>query len=370
MHVAVIAAALYGLPWTSNRSMPPLRVTDVSFFTEAEFQAAMLASTQRPATPPAPPTEEAPTPTPAPVVDAPTPAPAEPVTEPAPAPAPEAAPPTVAMPAAPDAGNAAAPEPPRPPAAVIVAAPPPPRPADRVDPTPAPPPPDLARPDDQFVPETAPAPLAETFQPERPATAPEQSVAEVVPDPVPEPDPQPVPETRVTDLPVSARPLGRAGNMARPAPEPAPQATAAATPPPTPTPTPAPPAAPSSQASSSQPSAPTQGAVAAGPPLTQGEKDGLKFAITQCWNVPAGLRDAQDLRVVVGAELAADGAVIAGSIRLIEPNPIPDPRYQQAFEAGRRALIRCSPYSGLPRDKFGQWRNIEVVFNPEGMVSW
>jgi len=86
--------------------------------------------------------------------------------------------------------------------------------------------------------------------------------------------------------------------------------------------------------------------------------------------VPAGLRVAQDLRVVVGAELAADGAVISGSIRLLEPNPIPDPRYQQAFEAGRRALIRCSPYSSLPRDKYGQWRNIEVVFNPEGMVSW
>jgi hypothetical protein len=211
-------------------------------------------------------------------------------------------------------------------------------------------------------------------------------VAAVVPDHVPEPDPAPVPpptpqpETRITDLPVSARPLGRAGNMARPAPEPAPQATAAATPPPTPTttptpapaptPTPAPTPAPSAQPAPSQPTAPTQAAVAAGPPLTQGEKDGLKFAITQCWNVPAGLRDAQDLQVVVGAELAADGAVISGSIRLLEPNPLPDPRYQQAFEAGRRALIRCSPYTDLPREKFGQWRNIEVVFNPEGMVSW
>ena len=118
--------------------------------------------------------------------------------------------------------------------------------------------------------------------------------------------------------------------------------------------------------------APNRGAGGGGvgPPLTGGEKEGLKLAVQRCWNVPAGLRDAQELRVVLAAELAADGAVISGSIRLIEPVPAPDSRFQQAYEAGRRALLRCSPYSELPRDKFAQWRNIEVVFNPEGMVSW
>ena len=106
-----------------------------------------------------------------------------------------------------------------------------------------------------------------------------------------------------------------------------------------------------------------------GPPLSNAEKDGLKLAVQRCWNVPAGVRDAQELKVTLAAELAADGAVINASIRMIEPRSAPDGRFQQAFEAGRRALIRCSPYD-LPRDKFGQWRNIEVVFNPEGMVSW
>jgi hypothetical protein len=107
-----------------------------------------------------------------------------------------------------------------------------------------------------------------------------------------------------------------------------------------------------------------------GPPLTNSEKDGLKLAVQRCWNVPAGLREAQELKVVLAAELGADGGVINASIRLIEPSPAPDGRFQQAYEAGRRALIRCSPYSALPRDKYAQWRNIEVVFNPEGMVSW
>ena len=68
--------------------------------------------------------------------------------------------------------------------------------------------------------------------------------------------------------------------------------------------------------------------------------------------------------------MLTDGSVINGSIRLIEPASMPDARYKSAFEAGRRALIRCSPYTDLPREKYAQWRNIEVVFNPEGMVSW
>jgi hypothetical protein len=173
----------------------------------------------------------------------------------------------------------------------------------------------------------------------------------------------------------SGRPKPRRGNVAqRPAaPTPVDQrqaaireavaaAAAGAT-----TPTPATPPTPPAE---TRPTAPAVTSLPVGPPLTSGEKDGLRLAVQRCWNVPAGLRDAQELKVVLAAELGADGAVINASIRLIEPSPAPDARFQQAFEAGRRALIRCSPYSDLPRDKFGQWRNIEVVFNPEGMVSW
>lgn len=105
-------------------------------------------------------------------------------------------------------------------------------------------------------------------------------------------------------------------------------------------------------------------------PLTDGEKDGFRLALQRCWNMPAGLREASDLRVVVGAELAADGSVLNASMRLVEPNPAPDARFKSLFEATRRAIIRCSPFTDLPREKYAQWRNIEVVANPEGIVSW
>jgi hypothetical protein len=124
------------------------------------------------------------------------------------------------------------------------------------------------------------------------------------------------------------------------------------------------------QAAQAEAAAAAATSLPVGPPITAAERDGLRLAVQRCWNVPAGLRDAQELKVTLGAELTAQGEVINGSIRLIEPANPPDARFQQAFEAGRRALIRCGPYADLPREKYAQWRNIEVVFNPEGMVSW
>ncbi len=69
-------------------------------------------------------------------------------------------------------------------------------------------------------------------------------------------------------------------------------------------------------------------------------------------------------------ELREDGSVIEGSIQLVKPDPIPDGRFDAAYRAARRALIRCSPYSGLPPEKYSHWRSFDAVFNPEGMVSF
>lgn len=109
-----------------------------------------------------------------------------------------------------------------------------------------------------------------------------------------------------------------------------------------------------------------EAAAPSGPPMTAGEKDGLRLAVQKCWNVPAGLANAEDLVVTVGVELAQDGT-LAGDPYQVEPQGELGPGFRQAFEAARRALIRCAPYD-LPADKYEQWRNLEVVFNPKNMV--
>lgn len=107
-------------------------------------------------------------------------------------------------------------------------------------------------------------------------------------------------------------------------------------------------------------------AVPQGPPLTGGEREGLVLAVQKCWNVPVGLQNADDLIVMLAVELNPDGS-LASKPRLIDPVGSSSGSIQQAFEAGRRALIRCAPYD-LPSEKYEQWRQIEVVFNPKDMV--
>ena len=103
-----------------------------------------------------------------------------------------------------------------------------------------------------------------------------------------------------------------------------------------------------------------------GPPLTGREKGALVLAVQQCWAPPVGVQGAADLVVTLSVELSQDGKLI-GNPKLIEPSGTPQGLVQQAYESGRRALIRCAPYS-LPQDKYEQWRQIEVVFNPQNMA--
>jgi hypothetical protein len=39
-----------------------------------------------------------------------------------------------------------------------------------------------------------------------------------------------------------------------------------------------------------------------------------------------------------------------------------------AFDAARRAIIRCGAKGfDLPAEKYAQWREVEMTFNPESM---
>jgi hypothetical protein len=252
-------------------------------------------------------------------------------------------------------------------------APPRSRPAPTLAPEPAPAPPADVRPAEMPKPVTRPEPDVAVAKAEPPSALPEAS-PEAEESPVPpaplalqtSSPPKSRPERVVEAKPVPAKPAAVKRKPEQEPDDPTEAAVLAAVKAAATRPTPA--TAPS-VTEPTEASGLTETSLPSGPPLTGSEKEGLKLAVQKCWNVPAGLRDAQSLKVTIGAELGADGRVISASIRLIEPSPAPDGRFQQAYEAARRALIRCAPYT-LPRDKYAQWREIEIVFNPEGMVSW
>ena len=106
----------------------------------------------------------------------------------------------------------------------------------------------------------------------------------------------------------------------------------------------------------------------AGPPLTSGEKDALRVAVSQCWNVGSLSSDALRTTVVVGVTLAQDGKPDSGSIRMLSSTGGSAEAAQQAYGAARRAIIRCGSRGfQLPPDKYAHWRDIEMTFNPERM---
>ncbi|PTQ75791.1 energy transducer TonB [Celeribacter persicus] len=105
-----------------------------------------------------------------------------------------------------------------------------------------------------------------------------------------------------------------------------------------------------------------------GPPLTAGEREGMRVAVSQCWNVGAMSTDAMRTVITVGVAMNEDGTPQAGSIKLLSHTGGTEAGAQSAFEVARRAIIRCGARGfPLPVEKYAHWRNIEMTFDPEQM---
>ncbi|THD85024.1 cell envelope biogenesis protein TolA [Aliigemmobacter aestuarii] len=361
-HLGLILWVILGDWLFAPKDLPAVEVAEVSLMSGAEFEA-MMASVPADAVPvevpPAPePQPEAPPPRPEPE---PEPEP-QPEPEPEPQPQPETEPepqPVVEPQVEPEAEPVIAP-----PSEIVPIDPVPtasprprPRPADRVSPDPvvAPEEPVETAPEPTPAVSPEPAPEAEVVEEERPETAPEES-GDIL-------------RTEATEEVEEAQALAPVAS-ARPKPRPARRETPAETPAETQPETPADTgtndavaaALAEATAEPARPSAPS------GPPMTGGEKDALRVAVQRCWNVGSLSTEALRTTVVVGVSVAQNGVPDAGSIRLIESSGGTDGAERQAYEAARRAVIMCGSRGfPLPPEKYEQWKELELVFNPEGM---
>lgn len=357
LHFAVLIWALIGGNLFNDTEEEPFELTGVTLISAQEFDAMfetvvpVPAVAEQPAMP-VPPAPTQPDPTPPAPEDA---APAISQPEAVPEPPTETQPDMSALAPLPDtevqAEVAALPSPP----AQDVAAPPSdtpaPNEAPRVAPLPAPAPPPEAEIAPEIVtrpePSETPSPVPDT-----PPTAPEESTTEIVTEA----------ETPAAALaPVSSfRPPARPIRTVAEAPtpdsppevedrDPLADAIAAAV----------------AEATTEAPPAP---ATPAGPPLSAGQRDGLRLAVQQCWNVGSLSSEALQTVVTISVQMARDGRPETGSIRMIESRGGSDAAARQAFEAARRAVIRCgaSGYD-LPEESYDHWRVLEITFNPEEM---
>ena len=107
-------------------------------------------------------------------------------------------------------------------------------------------------------------------------------------------------------------------------------------------------------------------AIAAGPPMTGAERDSFRIAVNRCWNVDPGSVAAR-VTVEVAFNLDRDGAVQGNNVRLLSSQG-DAAAVDTAFNAARRAILRCQ--SGgyqLPADKYDQWQEVVITFDPSGM---
>ena len=110
------------------------------------------------------------------------------------------------------------------------------------------------------------------------------------------------------------------------------------------------------------------GSAPTGPPITAGEKDALIVDIKQCWNTGALSSDALRTTVTLSVDMQPDGHPIISSIKLVGATGGTGNAVDQAFEAGRRAIVLCgSDGFPLPPEKYDRWKTITIDFNPEKM---
>ncbi len=348
-HGALILWVMLGdMLWPFDTLNQP-EVANVSLMSEAEFAALQASAPKTDSAQNEPPPEPA-----APKPAEPEPAEPEPAQEvPDVAPQPEEVPP----PTAPLADVAQ----PIPVAPSDIA--PAPRPMDRVAATPVNESPDTPDVADEATPEVAQEapPDAQVIDTQQPAAAPQEAAPVVVTeaDPAPEDAPQLAPTASARPKPRPAAPPKVDADAEAIAAALA-EATADAAEQPSPQP---------SAEASAEASEPTSGGadLPEGPPMSGGEIEGLRIAINRCWVTSTLSTEAMNTTVTLRVEMSEAGKPT--SIEMTDFSGGSRAAADRAFEAGRRAVIRCAGTAGydLPAEKYGQWNVLNLIFDPNGM---
>ncbi|MFQ5763443.1 MAG: hypothetical protein ACE5GT_00800 [Rhodospirillales bacterium] len=102
-------------------------------------------------------------------------------------------------------------------------------------------------------------------------------------------------------------------------------------------------------------------------PLAISEIDLVRQQIQECWSLPAGARDAQDLAIEIKMVMNPDATVREARIQ-DQSRLRSDPFFRAAAESALRAVLnpRCNPLK-LPPEKYHQWQTMTLIFDPRDM---
>jgi outer membrane biosynthesis protein TonB len=103
--------------------------------------------------------------------------------------------------------------------------------------------------------------------------------------------------------------------------------------------------------------------------LSLSEEDAIRSQIAKCWSVPAGAREASDMAVLLHISLERDGTV--KSVKIVDNNRYNSGNqdfYRAAADSAVRAVKKCSPLKNLPTNKYNNWKELELNFDPRDML--
>lgn len=101
-----------------------------------------------------------------------------------------------------------------------------------------------------------------------------------------------------------------------------------------------------------------------GTALTMKESEQFRREVQACWLV-----DGKVPSVTLGFSLDRRGRVVASSVQEGRHAAGSEDAVAQAFAAAKRAVLRCGRDGfSLPVEKYGQWRDIELTFDPERTI--
>ena len=105
-------------------------------------------------------------------------------------------------------------------------------------------------------------------------------------------------------------------------------------------------------------------------PISTTELTAVRQQIAKCWNIPASAQGAQDVIVEIRAQMSPDGMVQHASIVNRPFIATSSATYRIASESALRAILspQCNPLK-FPREKYAQWKDITLTFNPRELLK-
>ncbi len=95
------------------------------------------------------------------------------------------------------------------------------------------------------------------------------------------------------------------------------------------------------------------------------EIDLFRSQISRCWTPPVGGLGADEIVVKLRIELNKDGTLVRPP-QLANSNS--SPFFTAAADSAMRAVLQCQPYT-MPAEKFSQWRDMLLNFDPRRMYG-